>query len=76
MGGENECGGRERGRKEGAQEKKEAGGRVSKIRLAGKRSTRQKTASVILSVMGALGGTMSHDISIVRSAQGYFDTSL
>lgn len=65
-----------RERTEGAQEKKEAGGRASKIRLARKRSTRQKTASVILCVMAALGGSMSHDISVVRSAQGYLDTSL
>lgn len=58
------------------QEKKEAAGRDSKIRLAGKRSTRQKTASVILCVMAALGGNMSHDISVVRGAHGYLDSSL
>lgn len=66
----------EEGRMEGVQAEQEAGGRDSKIRPAGKRSTRQKTASVILCVMAALGGNMSHDISVVRGARGYLDTSL
>lgn len=68
-------GGKE-GRKKGAQEKKEAGRVSKKSAWPGKRSTRQKTASVILCVMAALGGSMSHDISVVRGAQGYLDTSL